>query len=176
MRQMDLVGFLQAQNCTNWPSWRHPDSRTDFLSADYYPHIGRILEAASSTSPSSTTAWRCRTCYGGDHRHAVAHGIRCVKMDPIVVLSRWRWPPRGSASARPTRRPITSPSTWRALFQTLDLMTRGRAAWNVVTSLNDAEARNMGREEVSSMTRATTAPTSSWRSCTATGTPGRTTR
>ena len=36
MRQMHLVGFLQAQNCTNLASsWRHPESRTDFLSADY---------------------------------------------------------------------------------------------------------------------------------------------
>ena len=33
------------------------------------------------------------------------------------------------------------------LFATLDLMTEGRAAWNVVTSLNDGEAQNMGREE-----------------------------
>jgi len=34
------------------------------------------------------------------------------------------------------------------IFATLDLMTNGRAAWNVVTSLNDGEAQNMGREEV----------------------------
>ena len=34
------------------------------------------------------------------------------------------------------------------LFATLDLMTQGRAAWNVVTSLNDGEAQNMGRDEV----------------------------
>ena len=34
------------------------------------------------------------------------------------------------------------------LFQTLDLMTKGRAAWNVVTSVNDNEARNMGRDKV----------------------------
>ena len=41
-RQMALVGFLQAQNCTNLASsWRHPESRTDFLSADYYQEIGR---------------------------------------------------------------------------------------------------------------------------------------
>ena len=45
-RQMVLVGFLQAQNCTNLPSsWRHPDSRTDSMSADYYQEIARILEA-----------------------------------------------------------------------------------------------------------------------------------
>ena len=34
------------------------------------------------------------------------------------------------------------------VFATLDLMTNGRAAWNVVTSLNDGEAQNMGRDEV----------------------------
>jgi FMN-dependent oxidoreductase (nitrilotriacetate monooxygenase family) len=33
------------------------------------------------------------------------------------------------------------------VFATLDLMTEGRAAWNVVTSLNDGEAQNMGRDE-----------------------------
>ena len=34
------------------------------------------------------------------------------------------------------------------MFATLDLMTDGRAAWNVVTSLNDGEALNMGRDGV----------------------------
>jgi FMN-dependent oxidoreductase (nitrilotriacetate monooxygenase family) len=32
-------------------------------------------------------------------------------------------------------------------FATLDLMTGGRAAWNVVTSVNDGEAHNMGRDQ-----------------------------
>ncbi|HXT07157.1 MAG TPA: LLM class flavin-dependent oxidoreductase, partial [Roseiarcus sp.] len=42
---MILIGFLQAQNCTNHPSsWRHPESRTDSWSADFYRHIGRVLE------------------------------------------------------------------------------------------------------------------------------------
>ena len=33
------------------------------------------------------------------------------------------------------------------LFQTIDLMSKGPAAWNVVTLVNDSEARNMGREK-----------------------------
>ena len=44
-RQMVLGGFLQAQNCTNFAlSWRHPEARLDFMSADYYRDIARILE------------------------------------------------------------------------------------------------------------------------------------
>ena len=50
-RQMALVGFLQAQNCTNLPSsWRHPESRDDSMSADYYQEIGR---AGRDSLPSS---------------------------------------------------------------------------------------------------------------------------
>ena len=46
MRDMVMVGFLQAQNCSNFAgSWRHPDSRSDFASPDFYAHIGRVLEA-----------------------------------------------------------------------------------------------------------------------------------
>src|SRR5262249_58361786 len=45
MRRMILVGFLQAQNCTNIASsWRHPASRTDSWSPEFYRHIGRVLE------------------------------------------------------------------------------------------------------------------------------------
>ena len=63
------------------------------------------------------------------------------------------------------------------LFATLDLMTGGRAAWNVVTSMNDVEAQNFGAGGgPRARRRATTAPTSSWRSRSATGTPGTTTR
>ena len=45
-RQMVMIGFLQAQNCTNLPSsWRHPESRDDSMSVDYYREIARILES-----------------------------------------------------------------------------------------------------------------------------------
>ncbi len=45
-RQMTLVGFLQAQNCTNFVgSWRHPLADQSFTSAEYYRRVGRALEA-----------------------------------------------------------------------------------------------------------------------------------
>jgi hypothetical protein len=43
-RQMTLVAFLQAQNCSNFPaSWRHPASAQDFMTPEYYQRIGRTL-------------------------------------------------------------------------------------------------------------------------------------
>ena len=95
MRQMVLVGFLQAQNCTIFASsWRHPLSRADFTSAEYYRRSAGCWRTANSTSAFSTIGWRCRTCYGGDHAQIVANGIRCVKMDPVATLMPWAWAPK----------------------------------------------------------------------------------
>src|SRR5215216_1198692 len=148
-RQMALVGFLQAQNCTNLPaSWRHPDSWTDFLSADYYREIARVLEAGKFHLAFFDDRLAMPDRYGNDHVHAVEHGIRCVKLDPIVVLMTM-----GMATTRLGLGSTYSTSYYEPfhvarLFATLDLMTNGRAAWNVVTSLNDGEALNMGRVDV----------------------------
>ena len=56
-RQMVMVGFLQAQNCTNLPSsWRHPESRDDSMSAGYYQEIApkRAMDRAEIVSLSET--------------------------------------------------------------------------------------------------------------------------
>ena len=46
-RQMSLIAFMQAQNCSNYVgSWRHPSSMSDFTSPEYYQRIARTLEDA----------------------------------------------------------------------------------------------------------------------------------
>jgi FMN-dependent oxidoreductase (nitrilotriacetate monooxygenase family) len=149
MRQMILVGFLQAQNCTIFASsWRHPASRTDSWSPDFYRHIGRALEAGKFHLGFFDDRLSMPDMYGRDHSHTVAHGIRCVKLDAVTVLT-----VMGTATERLGLGATYSTSYYEPfhvarLFATLDLMTGGRAAWNVVTSLNDGEAQNMGRDEV----------------------------
>ena len=87
-RQMVLVGFLQAQNCSNYPaSWRHPESATDFLTADYYQRIARILEAGKFHLAFFDDRLALPDIYGGDHAEAVRNGVRVVKMDPIPILT-----------------------------------------------------------------------------------------
>jgi len=149
MRQMILIGFLQAQNCTNHPSsWRHPESRTDSWSADFYRHIGRVLEEGKFHLGFFDDRLSMPDMYGRDHAHTVQHGIRCVKLDAVTVLT-----VMGMATERLGLGATYSTSYYEPfhvarVFATLDLMSGGRAAWNVVTSLNDGEAQNMGRDEV----------------------------
>ena len=147
-RQMAMVAFLQAQNCTNLPlSWRHPDSRNDFLSADYYQEIARVLEAGQFHLAFFDDRLAMPDRYNNDHVHAVENGIRCVKLDPIVVLMTMSAVTRHLGLGATYSTTYYEPFHVARLFATLDLMTNGRAGWNVVTSINDGEALNMGRVE-----------------------------
>jgi FMN-dependent oxidoreductase (nitrilotriacetate monooxygenase family) len=144
-RQMTLVGFLQAQNCTNFVgSWRHPEAAQDFTSAEYYRRIGRALEAGKFHLGFFDDRLAMPDLFGGDHAHTVANGIRCVKMDPITILTVMGMATERLGLGSTCSTTYFEPFHVARVFATLDLMSGGRAAWNVVTSMNDGEARNMG--------------------------------
>src|SRR5262245_11200534 len=87
-RQMVMVGFLQAQNGANLPSARsHHESRDDSMPADYYQEIARVLEAGKFHIAFFDDRLAMPDRYGNDHAHTVEYGIRCVKMDPLIVLT-----------------------------------------------------------------------------------------
>lgn len=147
-RRMVLVGFLQAQNCTNLAfSWRHPHSRLDFTSADYYQEIGKILEAGKFHFAFFDDRLAMPDRYGNDHAHAVANGIRCVKLDPVAVLMAMGMATKRLGLGSTCSTTYYEPFHVARQFMTVDHLTGGRTAWNVVTSVNDGEALNMGREE-----------------------------
>ncbi len=116
MRQMVMVGFLQAQNCTTLASaWRHPEARSDFTSAAYYQRIGQVLEEGKFQLAFFDDRLAMPDIYGGNPAEVVANGVRVVKIDPVAThdgdgfrhTNTW-------ASAPPPRPPITSRSTSRA--------------------------------------------------------------
>jgi FMN-dependent oxidoreductase (nitrilotriacetate monooxygenase family) len=149
MRQINLVAFLQAQNCTTLPaSWRHPEARTDTYSPEYYQHIARVLEAGKFDIGFFDDRLAMPDMYSGDHAHTVQNGIRCVKMDPVTCLMTMAGVTEKLGFGATYSTSYYEPFHVARVFQTVDLMTRGRAAWNVVTSVNDNEARNMGRDGV----------------------------
>ena len=148
MRQMVMIGFMQAQNCTTLPSsWRHPEARGDWMSAGYYQEVARILEAGKFHMAFFDDRLAMPDRYGNDHAHAVEYGIRCGKMDPIVVLTAMGLVTEKLGLAATGSTTYFEPFDIARRFATLDLMTGGRAAWNVVTSVNDGEALNMGKNE-----------------------------
>lgn len=147
-RQMSLIAFLQAQNCSNYVgSWRHPGSMSDFLSPAYYQRIARTLEDAKFDMAFFDDRLAMPDIYGADHRETVAHGVRAVKLDPSTVLMMMAATTTKLGLGATYSTTYYEPFHVARLFATMDLMTSGRIAWNVVTSLNDSEAENFGYEE-----------------------------
>ena len=145
-RQMALIAFLQAQNCSNYVgSWRHPASASDFLSPRYYQRIARTLEDARFDMAFFDDRLAMPEIYGASSDLAVEHGIRAVKMDPTAVLMAMAMATTHLGLGATYSTTYYEPFHVARLFATLDQMSGGRAAWNIVTSLNNAEAANFGR-------------------------------
>ena len=146
-RQMVMVAFLQAQNCSNYPaSWRHAESRDDFLRPEYFQRIARTLEDARFHLAFFDDRLAMPDRYGDDFAESVRHGIRVVKMDLIPLLTVMGMATRRLGLGGTYSTTYYEPFHVARTFATLDHMIGGRAAWNIVTSLNDSEAANFGGE------------------------------
>ncbi|HUF92198.1 MAG TPA: LLM class flavin-dependent oxidoreductase [Candidatus Limnocylindria bacterium] len=144
--QMTLVAFLQAQNCSNYPaSWRHAATTPDFMTAEYYQRIARTLEDGKFHMAFFDDRLAMPDRYGDDYRESVRHGIRVVKLDPIPLLTAMGMATRRLGLGATYSTTYHEPFHVARVFATLDHLVGGRAAWNVVTSLNDSEAANFGQ-------------------------------
>ncbi|WP_242140446.1 LLM class flavin-dependent oxidoreductase [Sphingomonas sp. TREG-RG-20F-R18-01] len=147
-RQMSLIAFMQAQNCSNYAgSWRHPASTPDFMAPEYYQRIARTLEDGRFDMAFFDDRLAMPDIYGASHRATVENGVRAVKLDPTPVLMAMACATTHLGLGATYSTTYYEPYHVARLFATLDLMTKGRVAWNIVTSLNDSEAENFGRTE-----------------------------
>lgn len=146
---MALIAFLQAQNCTNFPaSWRHPAAAGDFMTADYYQRIGRVLEEGKFHLAFFDDRLAIPDVYADDFRVTMKEGIRAVKLDPMLCAMALGGATEHLGVGVTYSTTYYEPFHVARTFATLDHLTRGRAAWNVVTSLNSSEAGNFGRDVV----------------------------
>jgi FMN-dependent oxidoreductase (nitrilotriacetate monooxygenase family) len=146
--QMTLVAFMQASNVTVYSgSWRYPSSAPDFLDIRYYQRVARVLEEGTFDLMFFDDRLAMPSIFGGSPADAVRYGARPIKLDLTAVL--------GAAAGVTTHLGLgaTYSTTYHPpfhvarTFATLDHLSGGRAAWNVVTSVNDAEAQNFGLKQ-----------------------------
>ncbi|MGY3622662.1 LLM class flavin-dependent oxidoreductase [Bradyrhizobium sp. USDA 10063] len=144
--RMHLCGFLIAGPVVHSHAiWRNPKHRTDFLSLDHYVGIARLLERGKFDFMFFADRLAIADRYGASHETGIRHADQdATRMDPVPIL--------GAVAAVTSRIGLgaTRSTTYDAPyniareFATLDHISAGRAAWNVVTSMNDGEALNYG--------------------------------
>jgi FMN-dependent oxidoreductase (nitrilotriacetate monooxygenase family) len=148
-RQMALVAFMQAGNTSVYSgSWRHPATEHGFLSASYYQKLGRTLEEGCFDMMFFDDRLAMPGIYGGSVAEAVRTGARPVKLDLSIVLGAIAGVTEHIGLGATYSTTYYPPFHVARTFATLDHLSGGRAAWNVVTSVNDSEAQNFGVDEV----------------------------
>lgn len=147
-RQMSLVGFMQAGSTTVYSgSWRHPATEHGFLTSGYYEKLGRTLEQGCFDLMFFDDRLAIPGIYGGSVADAVRLGARPVKLDLSIVLGVVAGATRHMGLGATYSTTYYTPFHVARTFATLDHLSGGRAAWNVVTSINDSEAQNYGFDE-----------------------------
>ena len=147
-RRMHLVAFLMTgPTCHHHGAWRHPESAVDdILRPERYEHIARVLEAAKFDSLFFADILGLYDLYDGRFDTMVGKGGQICLLDPATVLP---------IMARVTSRiglGLTYSSTFNHPYQiarmlgSLDHLSAGRVAWNVVASTSTLEAKNFGME------------------------------
>lgn len=142
---MALVAFMQAGSTSVYAgSWRHPATEHGYLDASYYAKIGRQLEEGCFDLMFFDDRLAMPGIYGGSVAEAVHYGARPVKLDLGVVLGVLAQTTSHIGLGATYSTSYYAPFHVARTFATLDHLSRGRAAWNVVTSVNDSEAQNFG--------------------------------
>jgi FMN-dependent oxidoreductase (nitrilotriacetate monooxygenase family) len=147
---MHLIAYLKTgPTALHVGGWRHPEATLDdILQPERYQHIARVLEAAKFDGCFFADLFGLYDIHQGGFDAYVRRGGQISYLDPTVVL------PVMAAATRHLGLGATLSTTFHSAYHlarwlgSLDVMSGGRVAWNVVTSATDLEAKNAGLDEL----------------------------
>lgn len=144
---MILSAFASASTTkTSIGAWSHAATDLDFLSADYYISLGRLLERGGFDFIFFDDRLAMPAAYGGSPGPAAERGARAVKLDLVAILGLLSGTTERIGLGATYSTTYSSPYHVARMFATLDHLSKGRIIWNIVTSLNEDEAANFGTE------------------------------
>ena len=128
-------------------AWRHPDVPADgTLRFDHYARSAIAAERGKCDLLffADGIGVRERDIPEGSLNRM---GYEIVEMEPMTLLPALAVVTKNIGLVTTASTTYNEPYNIARKFATLDLISSGRAGWNVVTSWSDAEAKNFGREE-----------------------------
>jgi len=147
-RQIHLAAFLLTGPVIHsHAAWRHPETIGNYLDPEYYARIARIVEEGLFDFLFFADRLAVGDQMGGSRDIALRYGAQdATRLDPLPILSYLVGQTRqlGLGATRSTT--YYEPAHIAREFATLDHLSRGRAAWNIVTSMNDSEGRLFGKD------------------------------
>ena len=133
--------------------WRHPKTtwnNESWRTPELYQHIAQVCERGLYDTVFFADLNYISDSYKGSLEPALRYATQAPEHDPIPLLTMiaavTRYIGLGATFSTSYHLPFYAARLWA----TLDHLTRGRAAWNVVTSLNQNQAANHGQAKLDS--------------------------
>ncbi|RDW85973.1 luciferase-like protein [Coleophoma crateriformis] len=151
-RQMQLNFFdtTCAGNNTMLGSWRDPKdaARNHKDRMEYYMWLAKIAEKGKISSIFFADVYAGHEVYGGTMEAQYTGGSQVGALDPVVMIGSM------AAVTNSVSFVVTGSSTYikpymlARTWSSLDHITNGRVAWNIVTSYSNSSARAMGLDSI----------------------------
>jgi alkanesulfonate monooxygenase SsuD/methylene tetrahydromethanopterin reductase-like flavin-dependent oxidoreductase (luciferase family) len=125
--------------------WRHPEARqSDFEDVDVWIDLVRTLEDGLFDAVFFADVVGVYGPVGGDYTINAREGLQIPSNDPSVLLSALAVNTNHLGLAFTSAVLQAHPFEFARRASTLDHISKGRIAWNIVTSTQENAARNFG--------------------------------
>ncbi|SES77587.1 FMN-dependent oxidoreductase, nitrilotriacetate monooxygenase family [Salinibacillus kushneri] len=145
-KQIHLNGFIQ-----NSPSphstglWKHEkDKGTDHNRLDYWVEVAQIVERGKFDALFIADVLGTYSVYENSHHAATRGAVQLPAHDALIPISAMAAVTENLGFAPTISATYAQPYALARQLSTLDHLTDGRIAWNVVTSYLESEAINLG--------------------------------
>ncbi|KAF2005833.1 Nitrilotriacetate monooxygenase component A/pristinamycin IIA synthase subunit A [Amniculicola lignicola CBS 123094] len=129
--------------------WSRPgDNSYSKDSLDYYIWMAKLAEKAKITGIFFADTYAGHAVYGGNMDAILRSGTQVAQLDPLVIISAMAAVTKSVSIGVTGSTSYIPPFPLARTFSTLDHLTKGRMAWNVVTSWSEAAADAFGKELV----------------------------
>ncbi|HEY0182045.1 MAG TPA: LLM class flavin-dependent oxidoreductase [Rhodopila sp.] len=149
-RRMNLVAYLKTGPTANHPGgWRHPEADLhDIFEPTRYEHLARVLEDARFDAGFFADTFGLPDLHRGGYETYLGLGGQITYLDPMAVLPLMARVTTRLGIGATLSTTFNTPYYLARTLASLDLLSKGRICWNVVTSATDMEALNFGLDGI----------------------------
>jgi long-chain alkane monooxygenase len=132
--------------------WRHPDAadHREFMDVKQWIELAELLERGRFDLMFFADVIGAYDIYGGDWKAAAREGVQFPNADPLTLLAALAPVTEHLGLAATSSVFLQNPFQFARQFSTLDHISGGRAGWNIVTSVIQNGAANVGIETLPS--------------------------
>ncbi|RZT94564.1 FMN-dependent oxidoreductase (nitrilotriacetate monooxygenase family) [Advenella incenata] len=140
---MNCVGHLAPGQWTN-----PEDTSSDYLNAQYWVDLAELLERGLFDTLFLGDVTGVYDVDGGTAENALTNAAQTPMNDPFPLISLMAHATRHLGFGVTASVAYDPPYLLARRFTTLDHLTKGRVAWNIVTSYLESGARSLGQENL----------------------------